>query len=949
MNKFCLILQFSILFLVCSCLLWSQQSHNNSLSKTSETQSGINNLLNSYALLIHKNDRANALQTLRTAEELAIKDLNNNATLLATIYASFAEYNGIIGDRVTALEYAKKCIHIRRQYYNKFDPEYTESLFLMARFSERIGDYEESEKYIDTLISTKAGGDSILLARSHHLLSLLLIRQNDYESAKKYATIALSEFNSILGDRSNYSSYAHQELGTAYSGLEKYDKAMFHYKKAYSIRKEIHGQYHRLTLSTNTSITRILIAQGDTIKALEKNKQIAQDYLIEYDIAKSDKHVLSLIEIGEYYAQMNYMDSAEHYYLKALRISEKYYQTGDRPFVQAYHNLSSTVNLSNRVRYSSQALYHLTGNTSFHELDKTTLPFMNDRYSILRVYQRHAKNLFLLYEAGNNIEYLIELLSLENQFRLLTEEVFMHFLSSESIVSSAYRIREVCLLRLRSSHILYEITGLEKYLDTAIRAMEESKNLVLQSQLFSKNVANLIEIPDSIIQREKSLVVSINKLKTQQKQNRTQEIESELLKLETEYLNSRRANLLASEKYRKIVNPLDISIDRIKDNLDKSTILLDYFLDGEELYLIYISQKNSGMVKSAFTDKDETRLDDYIQFVKQLPVDGNKTKWNLGHYFYNKLIPIRIDANITKAIVLPDNNLSLIPFDLILSDIPDSSLSVNQYPFLIKQLDISYLSGIHGRQFNNDNTKFESVLAMAPFISTNASKQLNYPPLIHSKNEIESISNHYKSVLFMGTEATKTKFKTHFVEHDIIHIASHAVIDKETPINSNIIFYPTQGSQEGYEDKLAIWELHTMDINSSLAILSACQTSSGAIVKGEGLTTIARGFYTAGTNTVISNLWPVQDFAASHLMKSFYKNLVSMQSPSAAMRQAKLNYLNSQIGPLAHPMYWAGWMVHQSDIRSSSNTSSLTKPMLVLISLASIGLLFILFNVLKVR
>ena len=939
-----------ICFLLCtsfySCLCFSQSytTDLNHIVSKSSLEEQIDSLIAKYNDYIDINHRDHALEVLVEAEKIASENLANNDPVLSNIYAHYADYYGNIGDRIVALEYAERCIAIRRQHFSEDDPDYIEALYNMARFTERIGQYVESNKYLDTIISTSAAGDSILLARSYHLFSLLLIRQNDFESAKKYALIALRQFNDLIGPNSNYSSYAHQELATANFGLGDYANAMLHYNKAYRIRKEIHGKYNRLTLSTNTSITRTLIAQGDTVKALQKYKEIAEDYLVEYDIAKSDKHVLSLIEIGEYYAQLSQKDSAEHYYLRALRIAERYYKTGDRPFVQANHNLSSTVPLLERTAYSKQALFHLTGSTTFHELDESKLPFMNDRYSILRVYVRHAKNLFALYETSRDDAYLKELLSLEKEYRLLNEEVFRHFLSPKSIVSSAYRIRQVCLLRLRASYILFEITHSEKYLDTALRAMEESKNLVLQAQLFSKNLPNIIGIPDSVTQREKFLFLNINKLKNQQKKNNSKQLESQLIELEAEYLDSRRRSLMGSEKYRKIINPLNVSISDILNNMDNSSILLNYFLDRGELFILYVSKTKSGIIKSSFTEDDQAQLNSYIQFIQTITADNSIHSWNLGHYFYKKLIPPKLGPQIKKITIIPDNNLFVVPFDVLLTHVPDTELSYNQYPFLIKQFEISHLSGIHYNQFNTSYERLESVLALAPFSSLDDSETNDYPVLVHSKSEIESIHDSFQKELIEGSQATETTFKEKINHHDIVHIASHAVIDEQMPINSNIIFYPNKHLLEKEDGELAIWELYTMNINSSLAILSACQTSTGNTTKGDGLTNIARGFYAAGINTVISNLWPVQDYAASKIMKGFYLSLSANQSPSTAMRKAKLNYLNHQIGPLAHPRYWAGWMVQQSEISTTINSPPSSFLIFFIGSLICFGALFIFFK-----
>ena len=92
------------------------------------------------------------------------------------------------------------------------------------------------------------------------------------------------------------------------------------------------------------------------------------------------------------------------------------------------------------------------------------------------------------------------------------------------------------------------------------------------------------------------------------------------------------------------------------------------------------------------------------------------------------------------------------------------------------------------------------------------------------------------------------------------------------------------------------------------AVYSACNTDSGKLVKGEGIMSLSRGFIHAGCPSVVMSLWSVNDGSTSDIMKRFYQNLSKGKSKDSALKQAKLDYLNSSKKAFQHPFYWAAFV-----------------------------------------
>jgi hypothetical protein len=72
---------------------------------------------------------------------------------------------------------------------------------------------------------------------------------------------------------------------------------------------------------------------------------------------------------------------------------------------------------------------------------------------------------------------------------------------------------------------------------------------------------------------------------------------------------------------------------------------------------------------------------------------------------------------------------------------------------------------------------------------------------------------------------------------------------------------------------------------------------------------LARAFTYAGVPSTVTSLWKVPDLTTREIMVEFYKNLKSGMTKDAALRQAKLTYLeNAPESIAANPYFWAGFV-----------------------------------------
>jgi CHAT domain-containing protein len=162
------------------------------------------------------------------------------------------------------------------------------------------------------------------------------------------------------------------------------------------------------------------------------------------------------------------------------------------------------------------------------------------------------------------------------------------------------------------------------------------------------------------------------------------------------------------------------------------------------------------------------------------------------------------------------------------------------------------------------------------------------------------------NTLLLGNEATETAFKKS-VNHRIIHLAVHAIANNTSP--DRAAFVLLSDPQHGEDGFLYPSEIVQLPLDADLVVLSACDTAVGPVEGEEGISTLARAFLLAGTRTVVSTLWTIDDDSTLYLMKVFYSELSRKKSAPEALRVAKRSMLKA-FGPRkAVPYYWAGLTV----------------------------------------
>lgn len=160
------------------------------------------------------------------------------------------------------------------------------------------------------------------------------------------------------------------------------------------------------------------------------------------------------------------------------------------------------------------------------------------------------------------------------------------------------------------------------------------------------------------------------------------------------------------------------------------------------------------------------------------------------------------------------------------------------------------------------------------------------------------------TIVYDGQRASPTAFReAHPERFGLIHFTAHAIANVESPLDSAVVLAPDASGYKLYARDVAAYRL-----DADLVTISACRSAGDRAYSGEGLVGFAWAFLHAGARRVLAGLWDVDDQSTSVLMTRVYAELAKGQTPTAALRSAKLHLIRKR-GSVAKPYYWGAFVL----------------------------------------
>ncbi|MEM6840937.1 MAG: CHAT domain-containing tetratricopeptide repeat protein [Bacteroidota bacterium] len=754
-----------------------------------------------------------------------------------------------------AIDYAEQLLDIERVYN------------ALGVFNFRLGNYQKAITYYDKALSVmpQRGYDFIIAKAifTYHI-ALALSRVDRHEEAiERYQNVLIYEGQLP----SVYQELVYSGLGEAYLALENYDSAY---------------NYLKRSKKSNYSILR----------------------------------TTSYNKLGKFFEENCQFDSATNYYQRTVGLNVSGEKGKNIHITTAYQGLGNVAlaqdSVQQAIDYYQQALINTT--FGFDEDNVTKNPGRgNQAISPLQqfnVLQKKGKAFTKYYEQNQDTTNLIHALNCFQEAIRVARYTQKTYDNEEAKLFFVNQVHSLYEDAIRTAYQLYELSQDKQYAELALQFSEKSKASVLTEILREVDIKTSGEVNDSLVNEEKLI-------KQQITANRLKLVES--------------SDSAQNEEYRRKINDLEIALARVvkqlqqdekyyqlkyqedtvdlrawqTDLLKGDDLLLEYFMGEDQLYVFAIEQ-NALAVHQVALDSTFKAARENVQNHLFAYSYGDEYQSQWGNQLYQKLIdPVdEYLAQKKRLIVIPAGELSYLPFEMLTDNSESETYLLHDYA-LSYAFSGTLLYEAHRREIAEAYD--QNVLAMAPFAGRNVrSVRDNFlSPLYFSRQEVNNVGGS----LYMEAEATKQLFLKIAGSYNILHLATHASVNDENPLQSFIAFYPQdEQSIAGY--RLYTHELYNLRLDSvNLVVLSSCDAGNGQLVKGEGIISLARAFAYAGCPNIMTTLWKADDKAAADIASQMHHYLKDGYAKDEALRRAKLDYLrNSENKDLRSPYYWANFI-----------------------------------------
>ena len=358
-------------------------------------------------------------------------------------------------------------------------------------------------------------------------------------------------------------------------------------------------------------------------------------------------------------------------------------------------------------------------------------------------------------------------------------------------------------------------------------------------------------------------------------------------------IEARRDQLAALVPGRSTV----LSLRAVQALLDRDTTLVSYYMIGEEGTLAFVITHDSFTVVE-LPEATPEKVREQLVHLLQWPNIDNPHPLPLQRLYAWLVAPLTPHLHTSRVGIVPHLLLHYVPF---------AALSARGDHYFGDDYTLFLLPSASAYRFIQANAEeVQRRKAHGALVLGNpATGDPDLPPLVHAEAEARAVAKLLGVTAHIGPDAQERLLWEQAGAARVVHLAAHGGYNPFNPLYSLIALAP--GGK--YDGRLEVHEIFGLDLRGAdLVVLSACQTNVGDVSEGDEVVSMTRAFFFAGTPTVISSLWSVDDEATRVLMEAFYKHWREGMSKAEALQAA-------QAEVRAHPrwrspFYWAGFVLN---------------------------------------
>lgn len=718
-----------------------------------------------------------------------------------------------------------------------------------------------------------------------------------------------------------------KNMGNTYFVHEEYEKAMKAYRQAKKMREQVLQKDHILMADVyqNLGNTHNFLTNYDS--ALYYHRLAVNFY--QSDLDKYGPFLGRVTNnIGYVFLRKQEYDKTKVYFDSALRYNRKYLGERSNRVIRNYINLCRvTQGLEEYKEMASYAHRAILANT-LNEIQDTSFlntpvveQFVTQEYVIggLNLKGLAFENLY--YET-NDLKYLKAAAKAYMEACRVLDQLKSTLNSDEDKIAFYRSAKTVFEHGIDVLLQLHELDGDPTYNENAFYVLQLFKNSTLVEA--NKELYEALEndFPGDLLEKEQQILDAISAAKTSIiKELKKEDPNSiKIRDLRSDLFDLKRLHDQVKQQVRDYnvhfhnikYGSEQLSIEQLQRDLDSSSMILEYFEGNNSIYCFLTGRNSFNIHKLTSTQE----LSESINAVNNKLIGETTVDSKLLSEISTRILsPLSITKNVNRLIIIPDGTLWKLNYDLL-------PLSDTSSQMVIEQFATSYAYSSHliaapkkSKSFRKNTLAFsyaeEDDGNLGDNIGLNVLRASN-TDLPGTSQEIREISRLREGEYLYGKEASESNFKKLAKDYAILHLALHGQIDDENPSQSNLSFY---NEGETNEDGLLYnFEIYNLRLNSSLAVLSACNTGTGQVGSSEGTLSIGRAFAYAGIESLLLSRTEVSDAISPIIIKYFYEGLNAGKTKSEALREAKLKFLERDADKISsNPYYWSSFYILGDD------------------------------------
>jgi CHAT domain-containing protein/tetratricopeptide (TPR) repeat protein len=395
------------------------------------------------------------------------------------------------------------------------------------------------------------------------------------------------------------------------------------------------------------------------------------------------------------------------------------------------------------------------------------------------------------------------------------------------------------------------------------------------------------------------------------------QIEEDLRHARAEYQDLLVRIEVSDPEYASLAAVQALPVSRITAELAEGSALVSYFITPWGVHAWVVRRDGVRHVSLPLEPQGLAEVACFARQIRHAPLgaargvkalDGCDPPQGAAEALYRKLFaPLKPYLPGDKLILVPHGVLHYLPF-AALRDPETGRFVVEDYTLTLAP-SASVLGFLRAKE--------SPVTGTALVMGEPATTDPGLPPLRGAGNEAKAVAALLGTEPLLGATATESRLYKLGGKVDLVHLAAHGVLDRESPRFSRIALAPdpppegsapsTAGEAGSHDGNLEVNEIYgDLDLSGvNLVVLSACETALGEVTGGDEVVGLTRALLYAGSPGVISTLWNIDDEATAGLMTQFYQRLLSGETAAEALRGAQVASL--QEPRYADPFYWAAF------------------------------------------